>query len=249
VIFALDYKWSRAQSECDGQKAGGGGAAGLADLTVSAFVPTYARVGDEFTVPVAINEGAGMAGYHFVFDYDKSSLEVVAVNRGRVYDGIDKAFFYHDADAAGIDISSAVLNDEGLAGGEIAVITFRTKVSGPVTFSDKLLDVRDWDNQKAEVSFNLAATGGSLPTVYSLSQNYPNPFNPATKIELAMPAAGQYRLTIYNVIGQVVEVMEGFSEAGYVTLNWDATEQASGVYLYKVTAGDFSATRKMILLK
>ena len=97
--------------------------------------------------------------------------------------------------------------------------------------------------------FDLAAKGGTLPTQFELSQNYPNPFNPTTTIELALPQASAYQLTIYNVIGQVVDVFEGHSEAGFVTINWDASRQSSGVYLYRVTAGNFSDTKKMILLK
>ena len=252
VIFALNYKWSRAKTDCEGAaaKVSGGALALAGDITVSAEIPSYViRSGEEFSVPISISDGAGVAGYHLVFAYDREALELISVNPGQVYEGVAKPFFYHDGDAAGIDISSAVLNDEGFAGGEIAVATFRTRTSGSVTLKDALLDVRDWNNQKATVSFSLSAKTGSLPTVYALSQNYPNPFNPTTAIELAMPQAGQYRLTIYNVIGQVVQVFEGQSDAGYMTFNWDASKQASGVYLYKVTAGDFSATRKMILLK
>ena len=248
VIFALNYAWSRAEPACEGQKVtDGGAAASLADVTISAEVPAFSRIGEEFTVPVSISEGAGVAGYHLVLNY-ASNLEVVAVSPGSVYDGIEKTFFYHDENAAGVDISSVVLSDDFEAG-EIAVITFRSIATGSVTLQDELLDVRDWENQKANVEFDLAAKGGSLPTEYSLSQNYPNPFNPNTTIELAMPEAGQYKLTIYNVIGQVVETYEGHSDAGYVTFNWDASGQSSGVYLYKVTAGNFASVRKMVLLK
>jgi len=250
VIFALNYKWSRARTECDGQKIVGGPAlASAPDITVSAEIPSYSRIGEEFTVPISISDGTGIAGYHLVFDYNPAVLEVVSVNPGEVYQGVDRTFFYHDTEAEGIDISSAVLNDEGLRAGEIAVVTFRTRATGAVNLEDELLDIRDWSNQKATVSFELAAKGGSLPTEYQLSQNYPNPFNPTTTVELALPQAGQYRLTIYNVIGQVVEVFEGYSDAGYMTFNWDASGQASGVYLYKVTVGNFSATKKMVLLK
>jgi hypothetical protein len=249
VIFALNYQWSRAKTECDGQKSGGTAAASLADVTVSAEIPSYSRIGNEFQVPIVLSEGAGVAGYHLVFNYDVSTLEVVSVDPGAVYAGVDRSFFYYDADAPGIDISSVVLNDGGLASGEIAVVTFRSVVTGQVALKDELLDVRDWNNHKASVRFDVAAKGGSLPTEYELSQNYPNPFNPSTTIELALPQASVYRLTIYNVIGQVVDVFEGQAEAGYVTINWDASKQSSGVYLYRVSAGTFSDTKKMILLK
>jgi len=88
-----------------------------------------------------------------------------------------------------------------------------------------------------------------LPKTYSLAQNYPNPFNPTTTIEFAMPVAGKYDLTIYNVIGQVVDEFSGTGAAGTNTVEWDASSRASGVYFYKLDAGSFTQTRKMMLVK
>ena len=88
-----------------------------------------------------------------------------------------------------------------------------------------------------------------VPTEYSLSQNYPNPFNPTTTIQFALPVAGDYTLTIYNVQGQVVQQFSGAADAGIQTVEWNATNNASGVYFYRLTAGSFSATKKMVLLK
>jgi hypothetical protein len=89
----------------------------------------------------------------------------------------------------------------------------------------------------------------SLPTEFALEQNFPNPFNPATNIELALPRASKWNISIYNVVGQRVEEFSGYSEAGTVKVNWDASSYSSGMYFYKATAGDFSDTKKMMLLK
>lgn len=88
-----------------------------------------------------------------------------------------------------------------------------------------------------------------VPKNFSLSQNYPNPFNPTTKINFALPTAGNYTLTIYNVQGQVVKTFEGTSEAGFLSVDWNASNNASGVYFYKLTAGKYTDTKKMVLLK
>jgi hypothetical protein len=89
-----------------------------------------------------------------------------------------------------------------------------------------------------------------VPTDFGLSQNYPNPFNPTTTIEFALPFATDYTLTIYNITGQVVEVFSGSADAGYHQVVWDAgANVASGVYFYKLNAGDFNDTKKMVLLK
>jgi hypothetical protein len=90
----------------------------------------------------------------------------------------------------------------------------------------------------------------NIPTAYELSQNYPNPFNPSTKISVSLRNAGDYSLTIFNVQGQVVQVMSG-SVAGpeRLELTWDASNLASGVYFYKLTAGNFTDTKKAVFLK
>ncbi|MGD8922342.1 MAG: T9SS type A sorting domain-containing protein, partial [Candidatus Zixiibacteriota bacterium] len=95
----------------------------------------------------------------------------------------------------------------------------------------------------------MAARLSSLPETYSLSQNYPNPFNPVTTIEFALPEAGEWELVIYNILGQVVEQWKKEGQAGYYKVEWDAGRYASGVYFYRLRAGEYSATRKMVLLK
>jgi hypothetical protein len=88
-----------------------------------------------------------------------------------------------------------------------------------------------------------------LPVAFSLAQNYPNPFNPSTTIAFDLPVASDCRLEIFNSLGRQVDLITGRSSAGKVTIAWDAAGLASGVYLYRVTAGDYTASRKMMLLK
>ena len=88
-----------------------------------------------------------------------------------------------------------------------------------------------------------------IPSDFGLAQNYPNPFNPSTTINFNMPQAGEYALTVYNVTGQVVAEFAGSSEAGIGSVVWEAGNNASGVYFYKLTMNGFTATKKMVLLK
>jgi len=89
-----------------------------------------------------------------------------------------------------------------------------------------------------------------LPTEFSLSQNFPNPFNPVTEISFALPNASDVKLEIFNIMGQRVAVLaEGPLEAGYHSVIWDGNRVASGVYFYRLDAGDFVETKKMVLLK
>ena len=89
-----------------------------------------------------------------------------------------------------------------------------------------------------------------IPAEFSLSQNHPNPFNPVTTIEFSLPAMGYTLLTIYNLRGQeIAKLVSGEIQAGYHKVNWNASNFASGIYFYRLQAGDFVQTRKMVLLK
>jgi len=89
-----------------------------------------------------------------------------------------------------------------------------------------------------------------LPTQFGLSQNYPNPFNPVTQISFALANPGKVMLEVFNTLGQKVATLaDDWYEAGSHTVEWNAEAYASGVYLYTFRAGDYTETRKMILLK
>ncbi len=94
-----------------------------------------------------------------------------------------------------------------------------------------------------------------LPEGFELSQNYPNPFNPTTRIDYSVPSSGHVKLDILNINGQLVRTLvDGTVSAGAHTVEWNATDDsgapvASGVYLYRLTAGDISQTKKMSFVK
>jgi hypothetical protein len=89
-----------------------------------------------------------------------------------------------------------------------------------------------------------------VPKEFALSQNYPNPFNPASVIEFALPEAAFVRLEVFNVLGQKIQTLvEGNLATGYHSVTWDASDVSSGVYFYRISAGDFVETKKMLLLK
>ena len=94
-----------------------------------------------------------------------------------------------------------------------------------------------------EIDFN-------SPKNFELSQNYPNPFNPSTTIRFNLPEASIVKLTIFNILGQEIRILVNeFKESGVHTINFDAGEFNSGMYIYKIEAGNFVQTRKMTLLK
>ncbi|ARA95137.1 hypothetical protein AWN76_013165 [Rhodothermaceae bacterium RA] len=90
-----------------------------------------------------------------------------------------------------------------------------------------------------------------MPTDYALDQNYPNPFNPQTTIRFALPEDGPVTLEVYEVIGRRVAMLLRNEplKAGWHAVPFDARRLASGVYVYRLRAGDFVQSRKMLLVK
>ena len=90
----------------------------------------------------------------------------------------------------------------------------------------------------------------SLPNEFELYQNYPNPFNPVTVIEYSLPKTSEVSIFIYNLEGEeVLHLVNDNMRAGNYRVKWDGSNMPSGVYLYRLQAGDFIQTRKMVLLK
>jgi len=94
-----------------------------------------------------------------------------------------------------------------------------------------------------------------LPDGFALKQNYPNPFNPITTISYDLPEQAQVTLGIYDILGKQIKTLVNQSQdAGKRIAVWDGTDDlerqvSAGVYLYRIQAGEFTQTRKMLLLK
>ncbi len=89
-----------------------------------------------------------------------------------------------------------------------------------------------------------------LPTHYKLEQNFPNPFNPETSIRYNISKTSLVTLKVYDILGrQVQTLVNGMQTPGQYTVNFNAKKFASGVYLYRLQAGNFIETKKLMLLK
>ena len=90
----------------------------------------------------------------------------------------------------------------------------------------------------------------NVPIECSLSQNFPNPFNPETRIEFTIPKTQLVSIKIYNVLGEIVtELMNEVREAGKYSVIFNASELPSGIYVYRLETGNYTAIRKLTLLK
>jgi hypothetical protein len=105
------------------------------------------------------------------------------------------------------------------------------------------------------VTVALSGSVSSLPTSFGLEQNYPNPFNPSTEIQIALPVDAYVELNVFNILGQkVTSLVSGHMPAGNHTITWDGTDSdggqvASGIYFYRISTEDFTASKKMLMLK
>ncbi len=89
-----------------------------------------------------------------------------------------------------------------------------------------------------------------IPTVFGLSQNYPNPFNSTTVVGSQLPVAGNVKLAVYDMLGREVALLVNERRAaGHYQDKLDGSRLASGVYLYRLSAGGFTQTRRLVLLK
>jgi hypothetical protein len=89
-----------------------------------------------------------------------------------------------------------------------------------------------------------------IPDKFVVYQNYPNPFNPVTKIRFGIPTASHVKIEIYNALGQkVTELINRYKPAGYHVASFDASKYASGIYIFRVVAGNYQEIRKMMLIK
>lgn len=167
----------------------------------------------------------------------------------------DTADFAGDNSAFGLSNSGEKVWFEDSTGAILDTVTYGVTASAAQTYG------RSPDGGPWKVLTTVtrgSSNGGStavddlpaLVTDFQLEQNYPNPFNPSTMISVQLPTASDIRLTIFNLLGQeVFTLAQGRFEAGQHSFRFDATNLPSGVYLYRLSTGSFSRTRKMALVK
>jgi len=101
-----------------------------------------------------------------------------------------------------------------------------------------------------DAATGITQTGNEVPVEFGLSQNYPNPFNPTTTIGFSIPKAGITKISVYDILGKEVNILVNDNlQPGYYNVNFDAGKLTSGVYFYKMTSGNFSEVKRMVLVK
>ncbi len=159
---------------------------------------------------------------------------------------------------AGFDVERRIVNtNEWIKVGNVAG---NGTVSTPqdYSFTDRGLEAGKYNYRLKQIDFNgnfeyynlSSEVNVGIPTKFALSQNYPNPFNPSTKINFDVPSDGLVSLKIFDMSGkEVASLVNEVKTAGYYTLQFNAANLPSGVYLYTLSANNFTSTKKMTLLK
>lgn len=118
--------------------------------------------------------------------------------------------------------------------------SFEFTITGPMTDGAEDWNISGWFDDNSE----------TIAADYIISGNYPNPFNSSTEIRYILPALSNVRIDIYNLLGRHVETLiDGYQQAGEHKITWDSSDRASGIYFYRLNAGDKIITGRMTLLK
>lgn len=124
-----------------------------------------------------------------------------------------------------------------------------TVINANITIQDSVF-YAEWAFKTGTITGVTDTKPLSMPASYSLSQNYPNPFNPTTTISFSLLKSGRVTLKVYDLLGrEVATLINGYESAGAHNTKFDASHLSSGIYLYRIEANGFAATKKMILMK
>jgi hypothetical protein len=226
------------------------GSADSYDNIVSTGVPTVTAV--------AADGGLTSAGAIFTYGI-KSTLYVVtpianqtltattktaAIKLTPVFGGNTGALTYAITNSNAVAVSATISSD---------TLKLTNLRQGTANITVTATDV---DNSRISTSFTVTTSGvgvevvEALPTEFSLSQNYPNPFNPSTTIKFGLPVASTVSLKVYNILGEeVANLVNKDMPAGFNTVIFDASRLGTGMYIYRIQAGNFTQVRKMMLVK
>jgi len=176
----------------------------------------------------SVNENSVTLSWITATELNNSGFEVQRSNESEVWENIG----FVRGNGTTTEINYYSFTDENLEEGSYAYRLKQVDLDGTYEFS------------------NIVNVDITTPIEFELSQNYPNPFNPSTTINFSIPEGSQVSLKIYNSLGQEIKTLvNSFMEAGVHTVNFNAVGLNSGLYFYRLDAGEFTQVRKMTLIK
>jgi len=232
-VFTIDPQVQIANTDINAD----GFALGLSDFVLMLRILT----GDATPIPKP-TPGSDLATIYMIGDKVSTNANLGA------------ALFVFKGD---VKVSTDLKNEQGVVNNQTRVLVYMSSNTGMtgqlLTAKGELVSVEAVDNFSRPVKTTVV--NRAIPTAYALNANYPNPFNPKTNISFALPIDSKVSLKIYNIAGQLVRTLVNETMvAGTHTVTWDGINSngekvASGIYFYKLNAGDYSKTMKMVMTK
>ncbi|UCC79566.1 MAG: T9SS type A sorting domain-containing protein [Candidatus Zixiibacteriota bacterium] len=230
-------------------------------------------LGDTISVPINLINTFPVGGYIFRITYDTVAFEAISVDTTSRSSCFDYNLFNVDEPGV-IRFLATTFNPENNTippgSGYISIVNLYLKDTAPGGYHDIRFENEDstsYDNQLSNAAGDTLIipvlvdgavyvvqtgidTDPAIPGKFELSQNYPNPFNAQTTIRFVLPKSQDIELTVYDLLGRRIEVLiNEYWEAGVHTITFDASSLSSGVYFYRLQAGDAVETKRMVLLK
>jgi hypothetical protein len=245
VVYLIEFIFAGGSppENCSGDQSGSTktvvGSAGVA-------VIDNIDAGDSFTLLLDADREVQAVQFEFTVSGDVSGLEA-----NSLVDGMDVFF----GEAGGMfKVGLIDINGQNMipAGG-VDIISISYEGDGTLELANSIAVAEG--GGRLETQLSRQTTDGMKPSSFTLNQNYPNPFNPTTEISFSLPKTSHVTLTVYNIVGQSVAILvDGIMQAGDQSVTWHGTTDSgepvsSGIYFYRISAGDFTDARKMVLMK
>jgi len=219
---------------------------------------SIAEAGNLVTVPIYLSEFSDIASFELCLLYEVAHLDFLGVTMS----GFSSCLQIESREQDGV-IRVAATGTQPLSGDEdevMCMLDFRVKQNFSASETHIVLNSLRWNEEQIEedvASARLVNTQSTTPNGkeqapidFFLFQNRPNPFNHTTIIEYSIAEGCEVTITIHSLNGQQIDTInQGTREPGSYSLIWDASRFASGVYLYKIQAGKYRATKKMLYLR
>jgi Secretion system C-terminal sorting domain len=204
------------------------------------YVDGYGILPVELSSFTAVNKGKGIELKwktateinNYGFEIEKSRIQNIEVSRQNKTVMWDKIGFVEGTGTANTP-KEYLFTDENLSAGK---------------YSYRLKQI-DHDG-KFEYSQQVEVTVSAAPKEFALDQNYPNPFNPTTTIQYSLPSSATVKLAVYDLLGrEIATLVNEEQSAGWKEVEWNGAAVSSGIYFYKLTAGNYVGVKKLMLLK
>jgi YVTN family beta-propeller protein len=222
---------------------------------VTLDVPALPEVGEAFTATVRLQGNGTLQGMSVPVTWQSGALELLQWSAGDLLAAQGGPTMLLSPRPGVLDVALAGLRERGLSGsGDLAQLRFRVLSTANPHLKLEKVKARTQTNESVAIRSE-TVRAPDLPTVFALDQAYPNPFNPTTRIRFDIPRPTRAQLVVYDVAGrEVATLVDEEKTPGSYTVVWQGQDGrgrtvASGVYFYRLVAGDFEMTRKMLLLK